>query len=198
MERMLDIYIDYETETTRHFIEKCRELTHEQLHQTFDIGHGTLYDTIVHIIDNTGGWTQLMREVPLGRPSDDSEGTEESGEVGEGGDAEASGEVNEVDGLLEYYDGVMAYFTGTVQAIVADNRLDGTFEDHRWGDPVTTRLDRAILHVLTHNTVHHSEMQHMLQRLGVTNMRDGDLMEWGFISDDAAEAAAAGSAVSQV
>ncbi|MEO5951606.1 MAG: DinB family protein [Chloroflexia bacterium] len=182
MERILDIYIDYETETTRHFIEKCRELTHEQLHQTFDVGHGTLYDTIVHIIDNTGGWTQLMREVPMQRPSESDEGMGESGE-GEAG--VAGGEVNEVDGLLESYDAVMAYFTGFARAVVADNRLDDTFEDHRWGDPVTTRLDRAILHVLTHNTGHHGEMQHMLQRLGVEKMRDGDLMEWGFITDDA-------------
>lgn len=189
MEKLLDIYLDYEVETTRYFIEKCRDLTHEQLHQTFDIGHGNLYDTIVHIINNTGGWTQLMREVPMGRPD---ESPEENAEEGEGNASADDAGANEVDGLLEGYDAVTAYFVGTVKSIVADNRLDDTFNDPRWGDPVPTRLDRAILHVLTHNTGHHQELQHMLQRLGVQNMRDGDLMEWGFIKDDEAAAEAAG------
>ncbi len=188
MERILDLYLDYEAETTRYFIERCRELSHEQLHQTFDIGHGTIYDTIVHIIDNTGGWTQLMREVPMQRPS------ESPGDMDEGGEGGEVDEANEVDGLLENYDAAMEYFTGYAKSVVADNRLDGTFEDHRWGDPVTTRLDRAILHVLTHNTGHHGEIQHMLQRLGVKDMRDGDLMEWGFITDDAAAEAVGSSA----
>jgi len=161
---LLDTYINYEAYMTRHFIEKCRQLTPEQMHKTFDIGPGNLYDTIAHVIRNLELWTDQMREVPFQKLPPVPE---------------------DIDGMLERYDSAMAYFTENARSIVADNRLDDTFDESSVNTdsnsdepPFRVRQGVTILHVLTHTTGHHWEMQHMLQRLGVKDMLDGDIQEW--------------------
>src|SRR5579871_6917286 len=59
---MWDRYLGYETFTLRYFMDRCREVTPEQLHQPFDIGHKTLYETLAHIIYNLETWSDLIRE----------------------------------------------------------------------------------------------------------------------------------------
>ena len=36
----------------------------------------------------------------------------------------------------------------------------------------------TLLHVLTHTTVHRWEIQHMLQRLGLNDLIEGDALSW--------------------
>ena len=59
---ILDRYLGYEAWTLRYFLVRCREVTPAQLHQSFDIGQGTLYETIAHIIGNLEVWTDLMHD----------------------------------------------------------------------------------------------------------------------------------------
>jgi uncharacterized damage-inducible protein DinB len=51
--------------TTRQILERFRELDDSQLHQAFDIGHETVYDTLVHMIGNVRTWTDLMNGVVI-------------------------------------------------------------------------------------------------------------------------------------
>ncbi len=64
---ILDRYLGYEAWTLRYFIERCREVSPAQLHQHFDIGHGTVHNTVAHVIGNVETWTDLMRECPVRR-----------------------------------------------------------------------------------------------------------------------------------
>ena len=154
---MLDRYLGYERWTLRHFIVRCRELTPIQLHRKFDIGPGTVYDTMNHIIGNIEAWTDLMRERPMRQlpklPDD-------------------------IDVWLKRFDGALVDFAYFARLIVASNRLDDTYMDVLDNPPQAKTFGGTILHVLTHTTVHRWEVQHMLQRLGLRNLLEGDALSW--------------------
>ncbi len=154
---ILDRYLGYEAWTLRHFIDRCREVPAAQLQQQFDIGQGTIDATLRHIIRNVEAWTDLMRGDPQRqRPS--MAGT--------------------IDDYLVRFDAAMAEFDGYARMLAAEGRLDDTYMDVYDDPPVSKTFGGTILHVLTHTTVHRWEMQHMLQRLGLTDLLEGDALGW--------------------
>jgi uncharacterized damage-inducible protein DinB len=154
---ILDRYLGYEAWTLRHLINRSQEVSREQLHQPFDIGQNTLHNTITHIIGNIEIWTDLMRERPVRQlpPLFDS-----------------------VESYLDRFDAAMADFTGCAQGLAADNRLDSTYVDVLDNPPEAKTFGGTLLHVLTHTTLHRWEMQHMLQRLGLKDLIEGDALSW--------------------
>lgn len=154
---ILDRYLDYEAWTLRHFIMRCRELTPSQLQQSFDIGHGTVHATVAHIIDNLEIWTDLMLERDIRRfpPL-----------------------VATADSYLQRLDEAMADFAACACMLVAEGRLDETYVDVLATPPKSKTFGGTLLHVLTHTTVHRWEMQHMLQRLGLPDLLEGDALSW--------------------
>lgn len=50
---------------TRLILKLCRSLTHDQFHQRFPIGLGSLHDTITHIISAKRRWTDRLAERPV-------------------------------------------------------------------------------------------------------------------------------------
>jgi len=154
---ILERYLGYEAETLRYFILRCREVTPTQMHQSFDIGHRTLYDTLAHIITNLESWTDLMREGPL---------------------HDLRAVPDTIDDCLERFDAAMTDFTDCAQLLAAANRLDETYLDVLDNPPTAKTYGGTLLHVLTHTTVHRWEIQHMLQRLGLSDLIEGDVLGW--------------------
>lgn len=154
---ILDRYLGYEAWTFRHFLGRCREVSPARLRQPFDVGNGTLYDTIDHIIRNIEVWTDLMRECPV---------------------RELPPLPDVIDGCLERFDAAMADFTKYARVLAANHRLDETYVDVLDEPPAPKTFGGTILHVLTHTSVHRWEMQHMLQRLGVSDLLEGDALGW--------------------
>lgn len=154
---ILDRYLTYEAWTLRHLIERCQELSHDQLHQPFDIGNATLHSTIEHIITNLEIWTDLMRERPVRQlpPLPDN-----------------------VESYLHRFDAAMADFVEHARALAAEHRLDATYMDVLDSPPQPKTFGGTILHLLTHTTVHRWEMQHILQRLGLSDLIEGDVLSW--------------------
>jgi uncharacterized damage-inducible protein DinB len=154
---ILDRYLGYEAWTLRHFISRCQELTTAQLHQPFDIGPGTLHEIISHIIHNLEAWTDLMRKQPQRQlpPMPDT-----------------------VEGYLARFDAAMADFGDYATTLAAQNRLDDSYVDLLDNPPTRKSYGGTILHVLTHTTVHRWEMQHILQRLGLPDLLEGDALGW--------------------
>jgi uncharacterized damage-inducible protein DinB len=154
---ILERYLGYEAWTLRHMISRCSELSTEQLHQPFDIGPGTLHKTLSHIIGNLEGWTDLMRERPertLPPVPDNAEG------------------------YLQRFDAAMADFDECARTLAAGNRLDETYMDRFDYPPQAKSFGGTLLHVLTHTTVHRWEVQHILQRLGLEDVIEGDALGW--------------------
>jgi uncharacterized damage-inducible protein DinB len=154
---ILERYLDYETWTFRHFLARCREVTPAQLHQPFDIGPGTLHRTIDHVIRNIEVWTDLMRA----RQKRDLPPLPGA-----------------IDVCLERFDAAIADFSEFARSLAANSRLDDTYMDVLDNPPTPKTFGGTILHVLTHTSVHRWEMQHMLQRLGLDDLLEGDALGW--------------------
>ena len=159
---ILDRYLGYEAWTFRYFIERCRELTPAQLYQPFDIGHGTVHDSIYHVIGNIEVWTDLIRERPV---------------------RDLPPVAANPDDYLQRFDDAMADFAGYARLLVAEDRLDDTYLDVLDAPPKPKTFGGTILHVLTHTTVHRWEIQHMLQRLGLSDLIEGDVLGYEHLSD---------------
>jgi uncharacterized damage-inducible protein DinB len=154
---ILDRYLGYEAWTLRYFIDRCRQVSPAQLHQQFDISHGTLHATLAHIIGNIEVWTDLMRERPVRSLPPLPETTED---------------------YLERFDAAMADFADCARGLVVEGRLDATYVDVLDTPPEPKTFGGTLLHVLTHTTVHRWEIQHMLQRLGLGDLIEGDVLSW--------------------
>src|SRR5690349_18992765 len=57
---LLDRLLGHDHWTTRQVLERAREVDPAGLHRRFDIGHGSFYETVTHMIGNVRTWTDLM------------------------------------------------------------------------------------------------------------------------------------------
>ncbi len=151
---LLDRLLGHDHWATMMVLERSQALTDEQLDQAIDAGHGSLRDTLDHLIYIVGFWVALMgREaIPpkLGRPLSIPE-------------------------LREHFERNHAAFAALARRIHAEGRTEEHFPDHH-GDLCT--LGITILQVPLHNARHRAEAQHMLTRLGVADVWDWDPQEW--------------------
>lgn len=151
---LLDRMLHHDQWATTMYLEKSRDLTDAQLDQTFDIGQTTLRDTFDHLIATINFWTQQM----IGQPAPpDREGTPSIAE------------------LIERHNRNYALFADAARKAHDEGRLDDTFVDH-FG--YTQSIGSTIPHVILHNALHRSEARHILERLGVADLWDGDPQEW--------------------
>jgi uncharacterized damage-inducible protein DinB len=154
---ILQRYLGYETWTLRHMIMRCQELSPEQLHITFDMGHGSLHETLTHVIRNLEVWTDLMR----------------AREVRDLPPITADAAL-----YLARFDAAMADFSDCATTLAEQDRLDETYIDVLDNPPKAKSFGGTLLHLLTHTTVHRWEVQHMLQRLGLPDVIEGDALSW--------------------
>jgi uncharacterized damage-inducible protein DinB len=155
----LDRLLGHDEWTTAECLRRCRELTPEQLLQEFDIGWRTLHATLVHMISNVGTWTELMTTgVVTGGP----DGWEEGG----------------IASLDEQHRATYAAFAHLARSIRDDGRENDTWVDILDCPPQTKTYGGGIMHVITHNMHHRSEVLHITSRLGLTDLPEGDLLSW--------------------
>ena len=150
---LLDRMLGYGGWTTGQALAACRGLTDAQLDQPFDIGHGTLRETLAHVVGAVAYWTgQMTGEAPAPPP------------------AEAS-----IDALVAWHRRAHAAFAVAARRVCDEGRLDETFRD---GYDYPQSRGGTILQVVAHGAQHRAEVRHMLNRLGVEDLPDGDPMEW--------------------
>lgn len=142
--------------TTHQLLEHCRRLTEAQWRQTFDMGHTTLYQTFHHIIGNVEVWTDLMRARPTF----------------------ARDKTQSVEALLARHTTASADFGALARSVRDANRWDELWLDVEDNPPRPKTYGGAIAHVLTHSHVHRGEILHMLSRLGVSDLIEGDVLSW--------------------
>lgn len=150
---LLDRLLGHDRWTTGRLMTMARGLSDVQLDRDFDIGHRTLRQTFAHMIRAMELWTGLMAGTPNDRE-----------------DMPTS-----VDDLLARHARAYDRFEGVARELVARNRLDETFTDHH---DFPQSYGSTIFQVVMHNQQHRGELLHMLQRLGVPDLPDGDPQEW--------------------
>jgi uncharacterized damage-inducible protein DinB len=153
---LLDRLLGHDAATTRECLQLCQYLTDEEWDREFDIGWRTLRRTFVHVISNIEVWTDLMMERPISIIS--------------GQDSSAE--------LLVRFENAYAEFAGFARKIQDEGRMDDLWTDVLDNPPVQKSFGGAIGHVITHNMHHRAEITHIMNRLNVQNVPEGDLMGW--------------------
>ncbi len=156
---LLDRLLGHDAWTTRQLLLRCHELDAADLHRPFDVGHESVYETLVHMIGNVRTWTDLMTGWPVV--------TEESG-----------WQELSVDELIARHDSASVDFAALAHRIRDEGRLDERWVDTLDDPPTSKTYGGAIAHVITHNMRHRAELLHMLSRLGVSGLPEGDVLSW--------------------
>ena len=157
---LLDRLLGHDAWTTRQLLVLCRSLTNAQMDAVFDMSHGTLRKTFLHILRNMEGWTDVMSGLPL-RPKRDDEADQRS-----------------IDGMLKRLDAAARDLADFAKAVEARNGWDET-----WTDPTDEKEPEktyggGIAHVLTHSMHHRGQLIFMMRKLGVPEIPEGDLLAW--------------------
>lgn len=150
---LLDRLLGHDRWTTARLLELSRGLDEAQLDQPFDIGHRTLRATFDHMIFNVEAWTAEMDGRPIERSRD----------------------ARSLAALADRHERSCAAFAAFARRVRDEGRLDDTFVDEagmRW------TLGGAIAHVVLHDAQHRGEVLHILRRLGVPDLPEGDPLEW--------------------
>ncbi len=157
---LLDRLLAHDAWTTRQLLLISRGLSGAQLDRAFDIGHETLRRTFVHIIANMEIWTDLLYERPVRSRS-------------------APGTADEsVPGLLARLDAVAPEFAALARCVRDDDWYDVLWTDVLDNPPRQKTFGGAIAHLITHSMQHRSEVLHILKRLGVPDLPEGDVLSW--------------------
>ena len=154
---LLDRLLGHDVWTTRQLLERCLELSPAQLRQSIDTGHETVLSTLQHMIGNVRVWTDLMLEREV----------RSSGAVAES-----------ADDLLTAWDSAYAEFAAAAGTLRDAGRLDDTYLDVLDSPPKAKSIGGTIAHVITHNMHHRAELLHMLARLGLSSLPEGDVLSW--------------------
>lgn len=154
---LLDRLLGHDAWTTRQLLLQSRTLTDAQLDQPFDLGLGTLRLTFGHIIDNMEVWTNLMNGVDVSLRSEGPQALED---------------------FLGRLDAVAASFSTLARKVATEGRLDERWTDTLDDPPTQKTYGGAIAHVITHSMHHWAQVIHMLKRLGVQGVIEGDVLSW--------------------
>lgn len=167
----LDVLLRHDHWGTRRVLEVCRELTAEQFGRRFDIGPGSLHETLTHVIGAMRRWADRLTQRPLrpavdnpprnaGMPSDYRVRTPDELIVMLD---EAAAELAEIAGEIRKPGG--AGLSSEIRFA-----LDGT--EYR-----TTR-GAGLVHVTTHGSHHRAQCLNMLRRLGVVRLPELTVIDW--------------------
>jgi len=154
---LLDRLIGHDYWATSLELGHCESLTEDELTEQFDIGLGFIHSTIIHQVLVIEFWTAQIEQ----RPADLN------------WDARPS--IAELAVLHTRYHG---NFAKIARAAQANGTLDQLFSDHHGNQQ---SVGGTILHILSHNQLHRAEVRHMLNRLGVDDVWDGDPQEWEYV-----------------
>ncbi len=153
---MLDRMLGHDAWATELLFEHCADLSNKQLTQSFDIGHGTILATLGHLVDVVDFWSSQIEQ----RDFQIADVTEFA-----------------VVELAEIHTQLHAQFSAAARRARDEGRLDDLFTDTH-GYPQS--IGGTVLHLIYHNVIHRSEARHMLQRLGIADVWDGDPQEWEY------------------
>jgi len=154
---ILDRLIGHDRWTTERLLRRCGDLTVADWDREFDIGHQTLRRTFEHFLLARRSWVDLMTRSPgiwmAGDPLPD----------------------NPFEEFLERNQASSERLEKVAKDVIAAGRLDDLFADaHGYRQSYGATIVQVILHAHGHRT----EILHMLSRLGIEPLPEGDPLEW--------------------
>lgn len=153
---MLERLLAHDLAATQDILNLCLDLSEDDMDREFDVGWQSLRRTLHHMIGNIEVWTDLMMERSI-RPSSNQVSASE---------------------LLLRLNQAYTEFAEFALKIEQEGRLDDLWTDVLDNPPAQKSFGGAIGHVITHNMHHRAELQHIMHRLGMSHVPEGDLMGW--------------------
>lgn len=160
----LDILLRHDAWATREVLRACTALTDEQWHRRFEIGPGSLHDTLTHVIGAMLRWADRIDGPPTPlRPSIEGE---------------ARRTPTALLAILEPAAAGLAASAERARARGLGTEFDVTLagQTHRF------TLGAALVHVTTHGMHHRAQCLNMLRHLGVPGVSDRlpeiDPLDW--------------------
>jgi uncharacterized damage-inducible protein DinB len=158
----LQILLSHDRWATAQLLDACGSLTADQFHRRFDIGPGSLHDTLTHVVGATRAWTEtLAGQDPRPR-------------------LETDGQRRTPEQLRSLLDEAWRQF----QAEARRRPLEETVA-RRTRDGKTLQLTRGavLTHVTTHGMHHRAQCLNMLRQLGVNPLPPSSVAEWTWLGD---------------
>ena len=158
----LSISLNHDRWATTQILDACAKLTPEQFHRRFEVGPGSLHDTLVHMVSAMRTWNDTLvgRE---NRPRPDGDSVKRS--------------VEQIRGLFEEAFGELAHEArrGSLSAMATRTLRDGR--------TVTLTRGAIVMHVTTHEMHHRAQCLNMLRHVGVTPLPPSSVTEWAWVAD---------------
>ena len=152
---LLDRLLGHDSWSTRQLLLACQTLPDELLDQEFAIDHRSLRATFAHLIANMETWTDLIHE----RPVQEKQG-------------------KSIPELKQRLVNASREFTNLARQIGRENRFDDSFWDVLDNPPRLKTFGGAIGHVLTHNMHHRAQIMYLMEKVGIQDHIEGDLLSW--------------------
>ena len=83
-----------------------------------------------------------------------------------------------VEQLIARWEDAYNEFSDLAYQLADEGRLDSLWLDTLDNPPRAKSYSGTISHVITHNMPHRAEMMHMMTRLGIQDVIEGDLLSW--------------------
>ena len=152
---LLDRLLAHDAWTTRQLLIACESLPDELLDQEFEIDQRSIRKTFIHIIGNMEIWTDLLYE----RPVEQRTG-------------------NSITELLQRLSMISRDFTNVARKIDREQRFDDCFLDILDNPPQSKTFGGVIGHLITHSMHHRAQVMFLMERVGLTDHIEGDLLSW--------------------
>ncbi len=156
------ILLTTNTWATHQVLKACAALSDAQFHQRFEMGCGSLHDTLTHILGAMKGWGDLL----AGR---------EQGERLEAGR-------RSVEAMSTLLDDIAADLEASANAHPLDEVVSGA----RGGRSYSFTRGGVLVHVTTHGMHHRAQCLNMLRQLGVDPLPPTAVVEWILMEDEPA------------
>ena len=148
------ILLEHNLWATRNLVAACEKLTDEAFNRRFEMGLGSLHDTVVHLISATRGWSDLLAGRELREPL-----------------AMTPRSVAELQAMVEE---VFGDFT----TLARSSPLEELVTRSRGGRQYTFPRGGVITHVTTHAMHHRAQCLNMLRHVGLSPLPQSSVLEW--------------------
>ncbi len=150
----VDILLTHDRWATRHLIEASAGLNEEQFHRRFEIGCGSLHDTLVHVLGAMRRWTDVLT------------GQDDRPRMEAGSYALAE--------LLQLLDELADGFVEAARA----RPFDEVVTAERNGQRYSFVRGAIVTHVVTHSMHHRAQCLNMLRHVGVESLPPNSVLQW--------------------
>ena len=154
----MTILLAHDRWATERLLEACDGLSEDQFHQAFEMGPGSLHDTITHMLSALRGWGDLLAGRPVGGPIEP-----------------VNRPVNDLRALHTELADAFARHVRPVEEKVSGERGGRAYTFTRGG---------VVTHVCTHGMHHRAQCLNMLRHLGIAPLPPSSVVEWMLMADD--------------